>query len=238
MELYQGAEDLTSPHGTTNQPKLKLVVFGSTGATGRLLVAQALEQGHHVTALARHPEALGITNAQLTVAAFDVLNSDGDLDSVIAGADAVLSALGNRERRPTTVYSAGVSVIATAMESTRVRRLVCISSDGIDVPPSLPWAQQVVMSQIIQRIYKHQYADMVRMESFLKTTSLDWTVVRAPRLIDGLPTGYARVSLDEPILDGGSLRRADLAQFMIDAVIRPETFGHLAHLASPRRESP
>jgi len=237
-ELYQGAEVLTSTHGSANQPEMKLVVLGSSGATGRLVVAQALEQEHHVTALARHPEVLGITHANLTVVVFDVLDPRGDLAPVVADAEAVLSALGNRERRPTTVYSAGVAVLAKAMESEGVRRLLCISSDGIDVPRALPWAQRVVMSQIIQRIYKHQYADMARMESFLKTTSLDWTVVRAPRLIDGPPTGHTRVSIGEPILDGGSLLRADLAQFMIDAVNQPETFGRLAHLASPRRESP
>ena len=34
---------------------LKLVVFGSTGGTGKEVVTQALEQGHHVTAVVRTP---------------------------------------------------------------------------------------------------------------------------------------------------------------------------------------
>jgi hypothetical protein len=56
-----------------------------------------------------------------------------------------------------------------------------------------------------------------------------------PRLTDGPPTGLARVSLDQPILDGGSLRRADLADFMLDAIGRPDTYQHRVHLASPRK---
>jgi len=32
---------------------MKIVVFGSTGGTGRELVEQALHQGHHVTAQTR-----------------------------------------------------------------------------------------------------------------------------------------------------------------------------------------
>lgn len=221
----------------TTQPTLRLVVLGATGATGRLIVSQALEQGHHVTALARHPAAVGASHPQLHVVACDVLNSHDDLAPMVAAADAVLSALGSRERRPTVVYSAGVTRMAQAMEQQGVRRLLCISSDGIAVPAGLPWAQRIVMAQIIQRLYRHQYADMARMESYLARSTLDWTVIRAPRLTNGPPTGHTRVSLGAPILDGGSLRRADLAQFMIDAVTKPETCGRLAHLASPRRTS-
>ncbi len=227
---------MTAPDSTA-QPTLTLVVLGASGATGQLLVSQALEQGHHVTALARHPAAIGARHPQLHVVAFDVLTPTVDLAPVVAAADAVLSALGSRERRPTTVYSAGVARVATAMAQQGVRRLLCISSDGIAVPAGVPWAQRVVMAQIIQRLYRHQYDDMARMERYLTRSTLDWTVMRAPRLIDGPPTGHTRVSLGAPILDGGSLRRADLAQFMIDAVTKPETFGRLAHLASPGRTS-
>ena len=34
---------------------LKLVVFGGTGLTGKEIVKQALERGHHVTAVVRTP---------------------------------------------------------------------------------------------------------------------------------------------------------------------------------------
>ncbi|MFT4976570.1 MAG: hypothetical protein ACI8S6_002475, partial [Myxococcota bacterium] len=37
---------------------MQIVVFGSTGKTGRLVVEQALERGHRVVAAARTPEKL------------------------------------------------------------------------------------------------------------------------------------------------------------------------------------
>jgi hypothetical protein len=49
------------------------------------------------------------------------------------------------------------------MGRQQVRRLICISSEGIEIPPGLPWPQRVVMSQVIQRLYRHQYADMAKM---------------------------------------------------------------------------
>lgn len=38
--------------------KLNLVVFGATGRTGKEVVKQALEKGHHVTAVVRTLEKL------------------------------------------------------------------------------------------------------------------------------------------------------------------------------------
>ena len=40
--------------------KFKLVIFGATGRTGKEVVKQALERGHHVTAVVRTPEKLTI----------------------------------------------------------------------------------------------------------------------------------------------------------------------------------
>src|SRR6516164_4859180 len=53
--------------------RVKLVVFGSTGGTGRELVRQALELGHEVTAFARHAQALGIAHERLRIFEGDAL---------------------------------------------------------------------------------------------------------------------------------------------------------------------
>jgi len=54
---------------------MKLLVFGSTGGTGRELVKQALEQGHEVTAFARSPAKLSdLKHPSLQVVRGDVLD--------------------------------------------------------------------------------------------------------------------------------------------------------------------
>jgi putative NADH-flavin reductase len=211
----------------------KLVVFGASGLTGQRIVAQALEEGYRIVAAARHPAAVRIERPEVDVVSVDVVDPRADLDQLINGAVAVLSALGSRGRRPTTVYSTGTQRIVAAMGRQGVRRLIGISSDGIEIPRELPWPQRVVMSQVIQRLYRNQYADMTGMETYLQIVPLDWTVVRVPRLANGVATGHARVSLDGPILDSRSLRRADLAEFMLDAIDRADTYRRLVHLGSP-----
>ena len=51
---------------------MKLIIFGSTGSTGRQVVTQALEQGHDVTAFARSPEKLNQKHEKLLTLTFCV----------------------------------------------------------------------------------------------------------------------------------------------------------------------
>ena len=74
---------------------MKLLVFGATGGTGRRLVQQALQQGHVVTAFARDPEKIGLTDDNLRVVRGDILDPDS-VETAVAGQDAVVSALGIR----------------------------------------------------------------------------------------------------------------------------------------------
>src|SRR2546422_162456 len=47
--------------------RVKLLIFGATGGTGRALVEQALEQEHIVTAFARNPAKVRTTHKNLRV---------------------------------------------------------------------------------------------------------------------------------------------------------------------------
>ncbi|MFZ1628219.1 MAG: NAD(P)H-binding protein, partial [Anaerolineae bacterium] len=48
---------------------MKIAVFGATGGAGRQVVEQALAAGHQVSALARNPAKLALTNDNLTIVA-------------------------------------------------------------------------------------------------------------------------------------------------------------------------
>jgi putative NADH-flavin reductase len=57
---------------------MNLVIFGANGPTGRLLTKQALDKGHTVTAVTRHPEMFPLQHECLRVLHGDVF----DLPSV------------------------------------------------------------------------------------------------------------------------------------------------------------
>jgi uncharacterized protein YbjT (DUF2867 family) len=94
---------------------MRLAVFGANGLTGRLLVGQALEAGHEVVAVTRHPAGFPISHPRLVVAEADV-HDDSALARAVEGSGAVLSALGVPfTRQPVTLYSHGISNIVAAI---------------------------------------------------------------------------------------------------------------------------
>ena len=192
---------------------MKLLVFGSTGGTGRELAKQALEQGHEVTAYARNPAKLGdIRHASLRVIRGDVLDRVA-VESAVPGHDAVLSAIGAGAER-TTLRENGTRNIVEAMEKSGVQRFISQSSLGVgDSRANLPlFTKYVIVSIFLQ----HAFADHERQEEVIRRSKLNWTIVRPPHLTNGPRTGAYRHGF--PTSDTqikGKISRADVADFML-----------------------
>ncbi len=192
---------------------MKLLVFGSTGGTGRELVKQALAQGHEVTAFARNPAKLGdMKHPSLQVARGDVLDPAA-VEQAVPGHDAVLCAIGAGAGR-TTLREDGTRNIVRAMEKGGVRRLVCQSSMGVgDSRGNLGFLTKYVIVPVLLR---HAFADHERQEAVVQQSGLDWTIVRPPHLKDGPHTGTYRHGF--PTTDTaiqGKISRADVADFIL-----------------------
>src|SRR6266581_5197240 len=76
---------------------MKLVIFGATGQTGRLLIERAVSGGHEVTGFARDPNRLSASSGSIRVVQGDILDPAA-VDHAVAGQEAVLSALGSAPR--------------------------------------------------------------------------------------------------------------------------------------------
>ncbi|TQS42379.1 sugar nucleotide-binding protein [Cryptosporangium phraense] len=71
---------------------MNLTILGASGAVGVELTRQALDRGHEVTAISRHPERLP-DGPRLTRVAADVLDAES-IAQALAGRETVVSALG------------------------------------------------------------------------------------------------------------------------------------------------
>jgi uncharacterized protein YbjT (DUF2867 family) len=194
---------------------MNIVVFGANGQTGRLLTRTALAAGHHVVAVTRQPDDFPLSGAGLTVAGVDVREAAA-VTAVVAGADAVLSTLGvSFTRVPVDTYSVGTANIVAAMHTSGVQRLVVVSSTGAYPTrrSRFPLALRVFEPIITRTIGKTVYDDMRRMETIVRGSALDWTIVRPSGLFDlPEPTDYHSGEVD-PI--GGFTARIDLAHYLL-----------------------
>lgn len=211
---------------------MKLTIFGPTGGTGVQIVRRALAAGHQVTTVARRPEAVRPGHPQLRTVAGDVLGP-APLREPVAGADAVLSALGSRGvRQPTTVYSAGTAAILTAMREAGVRRFIGISAVPVAPDEQKNLFERRVLHPMLYWFFGGGYDDMRRMEDLLAESDLDWTVFRPPRLTSKPANGRYRTALDAPLPRARSIPRADLADAMLAAAQDPALAGHVVTIAT------
>jgi len=190
---------------------MRLAVLGGSGRIGQHVLASALESGHQVAALARRPEALAAASG-LTVIRGDAADGHAVAD-LVAGADAVLSALGPRgAKTPALLATAGRNIVA-GMGKAGVRRLIWVSAAGafIGADPD----SGMLVKLILPRVLARPFADVREMEAIVAASDLDWTAVRATRLVNSRLTGQYRVRPDYPPPGGGKIARADVAHFIV-----------------------
>ncbi|MFI9506724.1 NAD(P)-dependent oxidoreductase [Nocardia sp. NPDC052566] len=191
---------------------MKITVFGATSTVGRLVVEQALAQGHEVTAFTRNAAGVGTRHDRLRIIEGDVLDPAA-VERAVIGQDAVLVSLGNG--RKGVVRAEGTRAAIEAMERTGVKRLICQTTLGVgDSKPNLNFLWKYVMFGMLLR---PAYADHVKQEEYVRTSALDWTIVRPSAFTDGPRTGTFRRGFG-PNEKGLALKiaRADIAAFMLE----------------------
>lgn len=193
-----------------NVSKLTVAVLGSTGATGRHVVATALDRGHEVIALARRPGVLGPNPSLRQVVWADVSDSTALVRS-LSGVDAVISTLGGATKGPTTVCTDGVRSAVAAMAQAGASRLIAVSAHGVADTHDRSLYSLAVWSGVPDKM-----RDKEAMEPLIVASGLDWTIVRPPTLKDHRAIGHYTTGVSVPIRLWSSIGRADLAAFLVD----------------------
>jgi len=195
---------------------MKLTIFGATGRTGIPLVQQALAAGHTVTAFVRTPEKLPITHDQLTVVQGDA-TVPAAVERAVAGADAVLSALGQTKGAPKDMQTVATRNIVAAMQQHGVRRLVSLTGAGVDAPQDQPKLINHLIKFALKTLSGDVLRDAENHAEVIRNSDLDWVIVRGPMLTEGPYTGQYRVGW-VGVNTSARIARADVADFMLKQV--------------------
>jgi putative NADH-flavin reductase len=200
---------------------MKIIVFGANGRTGKLIVTQALAKGHSVTAYVRSAEGMP-QDPRLAIIQGETTDFKAVVDAV-RGHRAVLSALGANNRKKSDVLADAIPHILEGMRQEYVNRLIVLGAAGID--PEWGKYQNAITRLALwvarKTALKHPFIDQTTQERLIAASDVDYTIVRAPRLMDGPFTGAYRVLPDALPSGATRINRADVADFMLQQLTDP-----------------
>jgi putative NADH-flavin reductase len=210
--------------------KRNIIVFGASGGVGTQVVMQALDKGFTVTAIVREPSAFKLEHPNLTIEKGDVMQP-GSFLAAMRGKEAVISAIGSGNIKPTTVYSQGIRNIIAAMRIRAVPRISAISAGGLYLNDTMGPVRRFLVKNILQRILREPYTDLRIMENELRATELQYTIVRPPRLTNKPLRGEYRSAINSHLQNPSNIARADVAHFLVNQLSNSQTFKTIVEIA-------
>jgi len=193
---------------------MKVLLLGATGGTGREIVRRAVAEGHSVVALVRSIlKANDLTGATLVEGD---ARDEAALASALEGCSGVISSLGTPMSpfSEVTLLSTATRSIVNVMTQKKIRRLVCIT--GLGAGDSRGHGGFVFDNFILPLLLRKVYDDKNRQEDVIRSSSLDWVLVRPMVLNDNPGKGAVQAQTDLSKIHGGSIARSDVAKFVVD----------------------
>jgi uncharacterized protein YbjT (DUF2867 family) len=194
---------------------MKLVVFGATGGTGKNVLERALAEKHDVIAVVRKPGAIA-EREHLRVVRGDVLAPE-TLPAALEPGAVVISTIGpSNNKQPGTLISEGIRNVVAASTAAGVKRIVFESglmmTDGREL--SLLARAAVAM---FRRLNWRLYEEKLKAEATLRSSSLEWVIVRPPGLDHSPATSRYVVGPGVRVSPFKTLSHADAADFLVKA---------------------
>ena len=190
---------------------MNVLVIGAAGKTGSAVVEQALTAGHQVTAFVHQKEGYDAPE-NVRVVEGDATDP-ATVAAAVAGQDAVLDTIGGKTPyKTTTLESSVASAVIAAMQQHGARRLVVTSMMGVGESKA---NSSFFLRLLVATFLRGADKDKAAMESEVKTSNLDWVILRPSILTDGSVTGNVRVFRAETGENADKMTRGDLAAFMV-----------------------
>ncbi len=192
---------------------MKIALLGATGFVGAEVLRTALSAGLEVKTLVRNPAGLTVRD-DVEVVQGDA-RDEAAVDRTVAGTQAVISVMGTRhvEKAAPDELAEMMRNVVVAMERHGVRRLVALSGAGIAVPGERKPFPHNLISGLVRILARGAVEAKQREYRVLTGSDLDWTAVRATRVVEGPRTGRVRVGTDAGSI-GMRVTRGDLAAFL------------------------
>ncbi len=207
-------------------------VMGGTRATGLEVVRLLRARGDDVVVLARpSSDASAVEALGARVVRGDAMNP-GDLTAALGAVPeggqfrAIVSTLGGASLDGPRPDFDGNRNAVDAARLAGVQRFVLVTVIGAgESLKAAPAPARYVLRNVIP--------EKTKAEDYLKTSGLDFTIIRPGGLLDKEPQGRAYLTEDTRAMSW--IRRADLAALIVQALDDPRAIGKVYHAFDPDR---
>ena len=177
----------------------------------------ALLAGHGVRALARSAASIPIQNTNLEKVSGDALDTD-TIRNALKDVNMVVQTLGvdispRAIFEPTTLFSQSTRLLVGAMKAAGVKRLIAVT--GLGAGDSRGHGGFLYDTVAFPLLLKRVYDDKDAQELLIRSSGLDWTIVRPGLLTNSPATGQYRVLTASNEWRFGTISRADVADFIV-----------------------
>jgi len=193
---------------------MKVAVLGASGRAGSEITAELARRGHTVTAIARKPEAIAAAPG-VTAVAGDA-SDQAALASLIAGADAVISAL---------QFDVPAATLLGALRTAGVPRLLVTGgAASLEVAPGKALIDVMDVPEEWKPVMR---AGIAFLKDLKQESEIDWTFFSPAAFIEvGPRTGAFRLGTDQLVVDEKGESRISFADFAIAMVDELEQHRH------------
>jgi putative NADH-flavin reductase len=191
-----------------------VVVFGATGKVGKLFIQQALDADHTPRALVRNAAKLEPgEHPRLEAVVGDATKHD-DVAKIVAGADVVVSCLGNVGKHHIMLQSFE-NILAAAAAQPTIPRCLFITTVGCGGTSWLIKQMLILIGRDKASIQDYDRAD----RRVLDETMVPCVLVRPYALTDKQGSGKYYATEKQNATFMRPIARADVATFLVDAVV-------------------
>lgn len=213
---------------------LDILVYGATGKIGSLVVAEALERGHHVTAVSRDPAQIEMRHDNLAAASGDLLDGDS-IRMLAAGQDVVIVSvrgiIGDSKTPESALQFIAANRIVASLRTIDgpVPRVIHVGGAGsLEVAPGVLYADRLPRLFLPKKLELEIDGQVLALDFYRGVADVEWTYATPPKnFTNGERTGDFRLGGDVMLEDRRGRSRISRADFAVALIDEAETGAHV-----------
>ncbi len=158
---------------------MNILILGSTGHLGKVLLKTCLENNYNITILIRSASKIDIKNKNLKIIEGDVTNKL-DLEKSLKNIDVVISTLGHGFRTNFPIQEKTMISLIPLMREKKINRLITITGAGLKIKGDPNSFIANISEKLFYIIDPYRMSDAKKQQSIIENSDLNWTTIRTP----------------------------------------------------------